>query len=195
MRLSKKYAVPSDLALLYEFTNSLDVRSYVEQGISHTATDELATAAQLQAWMQARGLLEARARIGAKDHQRVLDLRAALRSFLQLEPEQRADATLAAALTHCSVHFPLVLNVASDAQVRLLPAPSSSQIGRVLAQLNTLAETGRLDRLKMCASEECGWVFFDRSKPSNRRWCSSTLCGNRDKTRSYRRRLRETGAA
>jgi hypothetical protein len=28
--------------------------------------------------------------------------------------------------------------------------------------------------------------FYDRSKPGNRRWCSSVLCGNREKTRSYR---------
>jgi CGNR zinc finger len=31
----------------------------------------------------------------------------------------------------------------------------------------------------MCAAEEYRRVFFDRSKPATRRWCMSTLCGNR----------------
>jgi predicted RNA-binding Zn ribbon-like protein len=36
-------------------------------------------------------------------------------------------------------------------------------------------------------------VFFDRSKPATRRWCMSTLCGNRMKTRTYRERRRDVG--
>ncbi|WP_354138189.1 CGNR zinc finger domain-containing protein [Bradyrhizobium sp. LB11.1] len=43
----------------------------------------------------------------------------------------------------------------------------------------------------MCASEECRRMFFDRSKPATRRWCMSTLFGNRMKTRAYRERQRE----
>jgi predicted RNA-binding Zn ribbon-like protein len=54
-----------------------------------------------------------------------------------------------------------------------------------------LAKTDRLARLKTCASEDCRWIFFDRSKPANRHWCSSNLCGNRQKTRTYRLRHRE----
>ena len=49
------------------------------------------------------------------------------------------------------------------------------------------------DRLKMCAAEECRQVFFDRSKPETRRWCMSTLCGNRIKTLAYRERRRSAG--
>ena len=56
----------------------------------------------------------------------------------------------------------------------------------ILAELHRLAQGDRLDRLKMCASDACRWIFYDRSKPGNRRWCSSVLCGNREETRSYR---------
>ena len=55
------------------------------------------------------------------------------------------------------------------------------------------ATQGTLDRLKMCAAEECRRVFYDRSKPATRRWCMSTLCGNRIKTRTYRARHRGEG--
>jgi predicted RNA-binding Zn ribbon-like protein len=58
----------------------------------------------------------------------------------------------------------------------------------VLAEFLALSASGRLGRLKMCSSKECNWIFFDRSKPGNRRWCSSLLCGNRQKTRDYRKR-------
>jgi predicted RNA-binding Zn ribbon-like protein len=31
-------------------------------------------------------------------------------------------------------------------------------------------------------------VFYDRGKNSRRRWCSSAVCGNRDKVANYRAR-------
>jgi predicted RNA-binding Zn ribbon-like protein len=49
---------------------------------------------------------------------------------------------------------------------------------------------GTLDRLKMCTAVECQRAFFDRLKPSMRRWCMLTLCGNRIETSTYRARHR-----
>jgi predicted RNA-binding Zn ribbon-like protein len=60
----------------------------------------------------------------------------------------------------------------------------------VVAELYAGSINGTLNRLKMCAAEECRSVFFDRSKPATRRWCMSTLCGNRIKTRNCRARQR-----
>ena len=190
MRLSERYSVPSELALLYEFVNSLDLRTFVEQGAAHVRGDELATVRQLQVWMRARGLLTRSQRVDGEDHRRVLSLRDALRSFLQIMPGNRTGNAAAGRLTEACADFPLVVNVASAGKPTLTPAPGRSGIARVVAELQRLVESGRLDRLKMCASPECRWVFFDRSKPANRRWCSSALCGNRQKTRSYRRRWR-----
>lgn len=74
------------------------------------------------------------------------------------------------------------------ADILILPVPGSSSLGQVLGQMLALAQTDRLTRLKTCASDECHWGFFDRSKPANRHWCSSSRCGNRQKTRAYRAR-------
>lgn len=63
-------------------------------------------------------------------------------------------------------------------------------LSEVVAEFYNGSVNGTLDRLKMCAAEECRRVFFDRSKPVTRRWCMSTLCGNRMKTRAYRARHR-----
>ena len=187
MRLSEKFDVPAELALLYDFVNSIDLRTYVEAGVAHEPKDELRTASQLDSWMRAHELSGSAS--GAV-HQQVLRLRKALRTFLAVPPEERPTANSeATALNAASASFPLVASVTAGI-VELRPA-KGVELGRVLGELQTLSATGQLDRLKMCQSPECGWIFFDRSKPANRRWCSSAKCGNREKTRSYRLRQRE----
>jgi predicted RNA-binding Zn ribbon-like protein len=186
MRLSEKFDVPDELALLYDFVNSIDLRTYVEAGVAHEQEDELRTVAQLESWMRTHDLAGS---ASGPTHQQVLRLREALRAFLAVVPEDRASArSETAALNSASAAFPLVANVTGGI-VELRPA-KGSELGRVLGELQTLSATGQLDRLKMCQSPECGWIFFDRSKPANRRWCSSARCGNREKTRSYRLRQR-----
>jgi predicted RNA-binding Zn ribbon-like protein len=198
MHLSDKFPVPAEIALLYDFVNSLDLRHYVEQGETHVPGDELATTAQLESWMRARGLLARGARLGAEDHRSALELREALRTFLELPPAGRAGKTVAAVrLNAAAANFPLTLRVLEVGGVTMQPPSTSSSggLGKVLAELYCLSVIGSLDRLKSCDSDECRWIFYDRSKPGNRRWCSSALCGNRQKTRAHRRRRREAGAA
>jgi predicted RNA-binding Zn ribbon-like protein len=191
MRLAKKYAVPGEVALLYEFLNSIDLRTYVEQGVQHLRSDELGTPAQLENWMRERGLLKRGETITAADHRQALALRSSLRTFLQLPPASRATASQRAeCLNTASDSYPLVVKVARAGRIKLQPAQGVNGLGQVQAELFALAENGRLDRLKMCSSDECHWVFFDRSKPGSRRWCSSLLCGNRQKTRNYRKRAK-----
>ena len=52
------------------------------------------------------------------------------------------------------------------------------------------AAAGTWPRLKACPADACGWVFYDRSRNRSGRWCDSTVCGNRAKTRAYRSRRR-----
>jgi predicted RNA-binding Zn ribbon-like protein len=194
MKLAKKFAVPGELALLYEFVNSLDLRRYTERGQQHAGHDELGTPGQLEQWLRERGLLDSHARVSAPAHRLALRLREAVRAYLQAAPEARASLA-PGQFNELSAHFPLVVAAARNGGITLEPAPGSSGLARVLGEIYLLAVEGRLERLKMCASEECRWVFFDRSKPGNRRWCSTALCGNRHKTRNYRQRQREGGEA
>lgn len=192
MRLSEKYTVPSRLALLYDFANTLDRRRYIENGVVHSGGDELDTRRGLELWMRERGLLRRGEHVRDGDYRAAVELREAIRAFLQIAPDDRERNREAAhQLTAASRRFPLMLAVSDDGGLVLEPVPGSTALGRVLAQMLGLAETDQLARLKTCASEECRWVFFDRSKPANRHWCSSARCGNRQKTRAYRRRQRE----
>ena len=52
-----------------------------------------------------------------------------------------------------------------------------------------LCEAGR-GRLKMCDNRGCQMLFIDHSPTNRRRWCAMSICGNRDKVRAHRRRVR-----
>jgi predicted RNA-binding Zn ribbon-like protein len=194
MRLSEKFQIPGDVALLYDFVNSVDLRRYVEQGVAHDPGDELATPTQLQNWLQARGLLKRGLRVSRAEHRDALALRDALRIFLAASPVERPSA--AGPLEASAARFPLEVTASRDRVLDLRPVAgrATGGLGGVLAELVRLSDGGRLERVKICDSDECRWVFYDRSKPGNRRWCSSDRCGNREKTRTYRKRQR-SGAA
>ena len=194
MRLSEKFQIPGDVALLYDFVNSVDLRRYVEQGVAHDPGDELATPTQLQNWLQARGLLKRGLRVSRAEHRDALALRDALRIFLAASPVERPTA--AGPLEASAARFPFEVTASRDRVLDLRPVAgrATGGLGGVLAELVRLSDGGRLERVKICDSDECRWVFYDRSKPGNRRWCSSDRCGNREKTRTYRKRQR-SGAA
>jgi predicted RNA-binding Zn ribbon-like protein len=46
------------------------------------------------------------------------------------------------------------------------------------------------DRLRICASDTCDWVFYDTSRTGRRRWCDMNTCGNRAKAARHRARTR-----
>ena len=60
-------------------------------------------------------------------------------------------------------------------------------IARSAADLLTSKQRSRV---RQCASDDCNWLFLDRSKNHSRRWCDMTQCGNREKARRSRVRQR-----
>lgn len=183
MLSSDRYSVPPGAALIYDFANSLDRRHYVAHGARLEGSDALATPDLLKSWLGLHGLNQ---RADAETWREAIALRDALRSFLELPPHERGAA--ASALDGAASAYPLRITIGASGGMTLVPQAGADTLGMVLAQLHTLAVTGQLDRLKTCADSDCRWVFLDRSKPGSRRWCSSTGCGNRQKTRTYRAR-------
>jgi predicted RNA-binding Zn ribbon-like protein len=47
-----------------------------------------------------------------------------------------------------------------------------------------------LDRTRVCAGTNCGWLFIDRSKGGRRRWCDMATCGNAAKNKRHHQRKR-----
>jgi predicted RNA-binding Zn ribbon-like protein len=188
---SRQFQVPDALANLYDFANTLDVRHFTHHGVPHRQDDELKSADDLAAWMAQRKLARPGAKITPAMFETALGLRASLRDYLQRDPAERNSGNAARALNAAIAAFPFRAELGGDAALRPLRDDALAGLSTLAAELYDGARDGSLDRLKTCAAEECRRVFFDRSKPATRRWCMSTLCGNRIKTRAYRERQRE----
>ena len=148
--------------------------------------------------MSRRGLLAAGAEIAPAMFDTALQLRTAVRAYLECDlVERRKNKDAVRLLNRALALFPLVAEARNDRGMALRTARGDALAGlsAIVTELYDGSLRGTLDRLKMCSAEECRRVFFDRSKPATRRWCMSTLCGNRIKTRTYRERHRSAGRA
>ena len=82
----------------------------------------------------------------------------------------------------------------SDHQARLQLSVESSKLDylhhelalRAVDLLRALSPA----RTRICANAECGWLFIDRSKGGQRRWCDMATCGNAAKSRRHQERKR-----
>jgi predicted RNA-binding Zn ribbon-like protein len=77
-----------------------------------------------------------------------------------------------------------LLAVDGDRVVAVPPDPSAAgALGRVALDAIDLL-TGE-ELLRVCAADDCGVRFADRSPARNRQWCSMRRCGNRTKARRH----------
>lgn len=56
-----------------------------------------------------------------------------------------------------------------------------------------LTDPGDLALLRTCEGDGCTRVYLDTSRGHRRRWCSSELCGNRERVARHRRRVLAAG--
>jgi predicted RNA-binding Zn ribbon-like protein len=193
-KTSRKFHVPDGLAHLYDFANTTDLRRFVHNGIQHQAADELASPRDLTNWMKLNGLVTHGVNLTTKAFDAAIELRASIRAFLAKESaEQHPDKEIVQRLNRAVQPFSLTVR-ASAGNGMLLESARNGALGSlspVVAQFYDSSANGTLSRLKICASEECQRVFYDRSKPGTRRWCQAALCGNRMKTRAYRERKKQ----
>ena len=60
----------------------------------------------------------------------------------------------------------------------------------VIRSAADLLTSDELSETRVCASEDCDWLFLDTSKNHSRRWCNMKTCGNRAKARRHYERKR-----
>ena len=65
---------------------------------------------------------------------------------------------------------------------------------RLASDLANFLDDYEPDRLKSCDGPTCAMVFYDRGKNNRRRWCTMSICGNRDKVANYRARKSQAEA-
>jgi predicted RNA-binding Zn ribbon-like protein len=159
-------AAPGPLREVQLFINSVDLHSEVEW---------------LPDWLNDRGL-------GA-EYERAKELREALRSLVLanngLAPDPAALDVVNSALASVSL--------ALDPSGRLVLRRDGDAVDEVMRTAVAAMLDGSWERLKACSN--CHWCFYDYSPNRSATWCSMKICGNRKKTREYRRRRRSLAAS
>jgi predicted RNA-binding Zn ribbon-like protein len=128
-------------------------------------------------WLAERGL-------GPADEGRARALREALRALVLAHNGRALDAGAVATVNEAARGVVLAVDEHGELSVR----PEGDALDRVLATAFGAMLDGTWGRLKACRN--CEWSFYDYSPNRSATWCSMQLCGNRHKTRSYRRRRR-----
>jgi predicted RNA-binding Zn ribbon-like protein len=73
--------------------------------------------------------------------------------------------------------------------------PLDDALARLADPLVHEIQSGRSDRIRICANETCRWVFFDESRAGRRVWCDMASCGNRAKAARHRARAKASAAS
>jgi predicted RNA-binding Zn ribbon-like protein len=68
------------------------------------------------------------------------------------------------------------------------PVTGTQVLGAAAREMIDLIGTDKAKRVRKCEGVNCHLMFYDTSRPGNRRWCSMQRCGNRHKVSTYRTR-------
>jgi predicted RNA-binding Zn ribbon-like protein len=169
-----------DLAVVEQFLNTLDERTFSWHGKKHVPSDQLTSVGALAGWLGERGLPAEG--LETTDLDAAVALRAALRSALidgDAEATQAFDG------------FPLRLST-EDGRLRITATSGRLALDTIVETVAANVAGGTWRRLKLCSSPDCRWAFYDTSRSGGGRWCFMEVCGNRNKTRAYRLRHAES---
>jgi predicted RNA-binding Zn ribbon-like protein len=176
-----------------DFANSVDWSSDGAERPSHadalTAPEDLVTLARRLGTTTARAPLA----VSGRDLRAALAVRRAVHEIFASisagsEPETTALASLHEVYREAIDQSQLV---ARDGRWELeWPAEDQRRIVFAVAvdAIELLRDPGRLERVRMCPGNNCGWLFIDTS--GRRRWCSMEVCGSRAKMRRLYERQR-----
>jgi predicted RNA-binding Zn ribbon-like protein len=157
-------AAPEPLRQVQLLVNSIDVHNDVEW---------------LPDWLSARGLGHKR--------KRATELREALRVLALANNGAKLDRSAVALVNRAAQR--VAVQVDDTGRVGLVT--DGDALDEIVAVVLAAMLDGSWTRLKACPN--CHWCFYDYSPNRSATWCSMQLCGNRTKTRRYRRRERGAG--
>jgi predicted RNA-binding Zn ribbon-like protein len=153
-------AAPEPLRRVQLLVNSVDLENRVEW---------------VGDWLEENGL-------GEEEAPRAVALRESLRALVLANNGARLDEASVAALNESAKR----ISPQIDERGRLSLVAAGDELDAVVAVALGAMLDGSWTRLKACRN--CRWSFYDYSPNRSATWCSMQLCGNRTKTRAYRRR-------
>jgi predicted RNA-binding Zn ribbon-like protein len=153
-----------------------------------TDWDRLGTPEKAKEWLVRWGLLEPDATLTEPERVRLVRLRESLHALADVNRD-------GAALTDDDLivldrEGKAVSRFSFDRHGGMTLEHTASGVDGSIARLLMIVFEAQLaktfGRLKSC--RQCGWAFYDRSKNRSGSWCAMSICGNRKKNRTYRRR-------
>jgi predicted RNA-binding Zn ribbon-like protein len=183
-----------------DFVNTLEYDKTV-------SVDSLADATAAVQWLRQHELLHndtadaliADVNADAEDATRVLlrvqKVRGALRELLDAAVEKRPASEAALREVNRALRAPYVYELVPAADgVSLDHRHEGDPVSGALARLSEviareLTQSDK-ERLRICANDECRWIFRDNSPAGRRKWCDMSTCGNRAKAARHRERKR-----
>jgi predicted RNA-binding Zn ribbon-like protein len=194
-------------ALCLDFANTVDNRP------TRDAKELLRSYADLVAWSRQAGIIngdqagklyrkaEREPSAAGETLSRARALREALFAIFSSSVDKHAPP--AESLDVLNTEIPAALSSQAiektDKGYRLEGTEEENALDRMLAPVVRsavdLLTSHDLTRIRLCAADDCGWLFLDRSRNRSRQWCDMTVCGNRAKARRYYRRSKEGASA
>lgn len=171
-----------------DFANSLDWRT------SDAPQELIPDYAALLTWSRNRGTLSAAAAaaLGARRDELAAAILVEEAHALRTEIWQIAEALLQGAsvplapLNRRLATVPAQPRLITDGRHYLHDLPGTrleEALWPVLWSLTALLASEDAGRLGCCQADGCGWFFVDESPNRTRIWCSSEVCGNRERAR------------
>jgi len=159
-----------------------------------SAFEVLHAPADLDRWLADGALAVAGTRADADDLRAARALRRAVLEAVDALLGGRLPAAGAIeAIGAAAAVAPLVPRVDPRSGARAWADPTARAALSDVARdaLDLIGDRQQWERLRICASDDCGIVFYDASRPGRRRWCSTERCGDRNRARAYRARKRD----
>ena len=175
---------PGRLRLVQRFVNTLDL----EHG-----REVLGTPAALARHLERLGFEPGRLDEG--DLAKARAIREALRRLLLANNGFALDRGATDPLERAAAAARLTLRFDEAGAAELVPQAHGIDgvLGTLVAAVYAAIEEGTWPRLKACRRDVCHWVFWDASRNRSGTWCHMNVCGNRTKTKAYRRRRTSAG--
>ncbi len=125
--------------------------------------------------------------------QRIRRVRAGLRELLDATVESRRpqDGALREVNRALRAQYLIELVPAKDGvslDHRHEGDPINGAMARLAEAVARELTQGDPRRMRICANDECRWVFRDYSPAGRRKWCDMSTCGNRAKAARHRER-------
>jgi predicted RNA-binding Zn ribbon-like protein len=177
--MAERETATGDLGLVQEFVNTVDLQDGPEL---------LTDPNRLREWLVANGLVAAGATVDAGDLKHALAVREAMRGVIGGNSGMPVYPVDLATLNEAATASRLRMRFGSGGKARLEPDATGAvgALGRLVVTLYSAMQSEDWPRLKLCDSDSCRWVFYDRSKNHSSRWCTMASCGNRAKARRFR---------